>query len=375
MKHATHSPVPVRHVVVLGAGYAGLVAALRLARHTRVTLVAPSPHFTERVRQHELAAAGRDITHPLTGRGGLLNGTGVTHLAAAVTALDSAARTVRTDDGRRLPYDRLIYALGSRSACSDPHPGRAYTAESAPALHRHLAERPRAVTVVGGGLTGIEMAAEIAESDAGHHVRLITDGPLGPGLSARGRDHVRAVLAARRVGLEEGRRVGHADDIDADAVVWATAAVPRTDIAARAGLLLAPSGRIAVDQALRSLSHPEVYAAGDAAAAHSPAAGPLRMACATALPTGVAAADSILAELRGHEPRPLAFTHVLQCISLGRHDGLIQFVRPDDSPRGVVLTGHSAARVKEQVIRTTIRFLRLAARTPSAVRLVPLLGR
>jgi hypothetical protein len=61
-------------------------------------------------------------------------------------------------------------------------------------------------------------------------------------------------------------------------------------------------------------------------------------------------------------------------VSLGRHDGLIQLVRADDSARERVLTGRPAARVKEQVVRSTVRTLRLAARRPGVLRLVPGLG-
>ncbi|MFD7446213.1 NAD(P)/FAD-dependent oxidoreductase [Streptomyces sp. NPDC059909] len=340
-------------VLVLGAGYAGLMAALRLAPHARVTLIDPSDRFTERVRLHELAAGRPDVTHPLTG---LLGSTGIEHLASRAVAIDTAARRVTTDDGRHLPYDRLVYALGSRTA---PAGERAHTPESAAALHKRLQDGSGSLAVVGGGLTGIELAAELAESHPDWTVRLHAGEGVGPGLSARGRDHVRTVLTARGVRIDEGHRVAHADDLDADAVVWAASMIPNAELARAAGLALDPSGRIAVDDALRSVSHPEVYVAGDAAAARSAKAGALRMACATALPTGAHAASSIIAESRGREPRPLSFRYVLQCVSLGRHDGLIQFVRPDDTPHDRFLKGRPAVLTKEQVVRSTVRYLRL----------------
>ncbi|WP_267244232.1 NAD(P)/FAD-dependent oxidoreductase [Streptomyces sp. PR69] len=368
-----------QQIVVLGAGYAGLLAALRLAPHADVLLVDPSDRFTERVRLHELAAGRPDVTHPLQQ---LLRGTGVRHLAARATALDPAARQVTTDDGRIVPYDRLVYALGSRTGQPPGRPfgpqgdaadERAYSAESAEALRKRLADGPGGLAVVGGGLTGVELAAELAEAYPEWSVRLLSAGPLAAGCSGRGRDHIHTVLAARGVRVEEGRRVTDASEVDADAVVWAASMVPNTALAAAAGLALDPegSGRIAVDASLRSLTHPEVYAAGDAAASHAPAPGALRMACATALPTGSHVASSILAEARGRTPKPLSFGFTAQCVSLGRHDGLIQFVRPDDSPRDRVLTGRTAARAKEQVVRSTVRFLRLAARRPSAIPLIP----
>ncbi|MFJ4922224.1 NAD(P)/FAD-dependent oxidoreductase [Streptomyces sp. NPDC088725] len=352
-------------VLVLGAGYAGLMAALSLAPHARVTLVDPAGHFTERVRLHERAAGHPAPVHPLST---LLRGTGVRHLAARATRIDPAAREVHTDDGRILSYDRLVHALGSRTAAVSGD--RTYTTETAAELHKRLGEAPGSLAVVGGGLTGIELAAELAESHPFQRVSLLTGGTVGPGLSARGRAHVRTVLTARGVRIEEGHRVTDPGAVDADTVVWAAAMVPTTGLATAAGLAVDATGRIEVDAALRSVSHPEIYAAGDSAAAHTPAAGHLRMACATALPTGTHAAASIAAELRGEEPEPLRFGYRMQCVSLGRHDGLIQPVRADDSPRDLVFTGRAAARAKEEVLRSTLRLLRVAAHHPTAARLV-----
>ncbi|MEU6986952.1 FAD-dependent oxidoreductase [Streptomyces sp. NPDC046324] len=387
--HGPHTPATTR-VLVLGAGYAGLMAALRLAPHAHVTLVDPADRFTERVRLHERAAGRPDVTHPLAR---FLHRTGIEHIAARATALDPKGRLVSTDDGRSLPYDRLVYALGSRTSLpgggatevADGAGARArdgagtravHTAETAPELHKHLQDRPGSVAVVGGGLTGIEMAAELAETygPAGTPVRLLTALRLGQGLAPRGAAHVRSVLRARGVRIEEGHRVAHPDDVDAAVVVWAAALAPNAELAASAGLSLAPSGRIAVDASLRSVSHPDIYVPGDAGAAVTPTAGALRMACATALPTGAHAAKSIIGELRGEEPAPLSFGYLIQCVSLGRHDGLVQFVRPDDSPRERLLTGRAAAATKEQIVRSTVRFLRLAARRPSLVRFIPGIG-
>ncbi|UNO40573.1 FAD-dependent oxidoreductase [Streptomyces sp. MST-110588] len=360
-----------QRVVVIGGGYAGTMAALRLAPHACVTLVDPGDRFTERVRLHELAAGRPDVTHP---RSRMLRGTGIDHVPARATELDPAGRAVHTDDGRVLLYDRLIYALGSHTDLRGAGE-RAFSAESAAELRKRLLDGPGALAVVGGGLTGIETAAELAEAYPGWRVRLLTSGEVGGGLSDRGRAHVRTALRGLGVRVEEGRHVTDADAVDADAVVWATALRPASDLAVRAGLETDPdTGRLRVDAALRSVGHPEIYGAGDAAGARSAAAGALRMSCAAALPTGSYVASAIIAESRGAEPAPLKFSFALQCVSLGRRDGLVQFVRADDAPRERVLTGRAAARFKEQVVRSTVRFLALAARRPGLVPLIPGVG-
>ncbi|MGR3932134.1 NAD(P)/FAD-dependent oxidoreductase [Streptomyces sp. BRA346] len=223
-----------------------------------------------------------------------------------------------TDDGRRLPYDRLVYALGSRTADVGE---RAFTVESAAGLHKRLLDGPGELAVVGGGLTGIELAAELAESHRDWRVRLLSTGEVGGGLSPGGRAHVRTVLTALGVRIEEGHRVADPADVDADTVVWAASMTANTQLAEDAGLALDPAGRILVDADLRSVSRPGIYPVGDAAAITSPLAGPLRMACATALPTASHAASAIIAEARGRQPKPLAFRYVLQCVSLGRGTG------------------------------------------------------
>ena len=171
-----------QHVIVLGAGYAGLMCALQLAPHVRVSLIEPGGHVTERIRSHERAAGHPESTHPLRG---FPDPAGVTHVPARVTAIAADAREVRTDDGRILHYGRLVCAPGSQAAGLDvPTASHVFTPESAAELHQRLPDgRTPAgpLAVVGGGLTAIELAAEIAEAQPGWAVRLITAGLVRPG--------------------------------------------------------------------------------------------------------------------------------------------------------------------------------------------------
>ncbi|TDD51016.1 oxidoreductase [Nonomuraea terrae] len=359
------------HIVVLGAGYAGLAAAKRAAarlRRTaaRVTLVNASSRFVERVRLHQLAAGRRLAELPLAG---LLGGSSVELVVARATGIDLAERTVRLDGPPyELRYDVLVYALGSGSG-GEAVPGvreHAYplaTADEALRLRARLAETG-SVTVVGGGLTGIEAAAELARP--GLRVELLTTGVAGPGLSARARGHIRRSLALMGVAVREHAPVAKlgpgtlllddGTELPAETVVWAAGfAVPA--LAADAGLAADGHGRMLVDASLRSLSHPDVFGAGDAAAADRRGR-TARMSCQTGLPMGRYAGEAVADLLTGREPRTARFRFVWQNVSLGRRDGVTQFTRADDTPLDAVMTGRASAAFKEAVTRSTVWFLR-----------------
>lgn len=359
------------HITVLGAGYSGLVAAKLTARRTgaRVTLVNARDRFVERVRLHQLAAGERLRDLPLAG---LLDGTGVELVVDRVEEIDAAARSVRlAGTGRPVDYDVLVYALGSR-ADLDSVPGaaeHAYTVadrEQAARLRERVGEGG-SIAVVGGGLTGIEVASELAEAYPGLKVKLVTGDRLGEALSQRARNYLRRVFDRLGVEVRENARVtevrpdgvvldgGH--HVGADTVVWATG-FRVSDLARRAGFAVDDHGRMIVDEALRSVSHPEVYGIGDAAAVRRATGQELRMACATGIPAAQQAARAIADGLAGRSPRPLRFRYLNQCISLGRRDGLIQFVHADDSPREAVLTGRPAALYKEAIVLGTILAMR-----------------
>ncbi|GAA3155429.1 FAD-dependent oxidoreductase [Planomonospora alba] len=360
------------HIVVLGAGYAGLGAAKRAARRlrgtdARVTLVNMSERFVERVRLHQFAAGQELADLPLRG---LLGGTGVELVVAGVTGIDPGERVVRLDAApHEVGYDVLVYALGS-GADVDAVPGAAEhaftlaTAEGAARLRSRLAALPaaRSVAVVGGGLTGIEAAAEFKETQPRLEVQLVCAGPVGDGLVARARRHLHRAFHRLDVTVREhtpvaevgpdGLLLEDGGELPADVVVWA-AGFRVAGLAAAAGLATDEQGRILVDATLRSRSHPEVFGAGDAAAAHV-AGGVARMSCQTSLPMGLRAGDAVARLVSGRDLRPAGIRHLWQNISLGRRDGVTQFSRADDSPLGPVLTGRASARYKEAVTRGTV---------------------
>ncbi|SEE78245.1 NADH dehydrogenase, FAD-containing subunit [Streptomyces sp. 2131.1] len=358
-------------VVILGAGYAGMAAAIQLAARTRkqrdtvqVTVVNAQERFTERMRLH-MTATGRTLAAMSVPE--MLEGTGARFVQGWVTAVDAAARTVRVDDDRVLPYDTLVYALGGVSDTSGV-PGAddyAYTlsgVEDADLLAGRLetlsgGNGSGTVVVVGNGLTGIESAAEIAERYP--HLDVVLLGGKEPGATMNGKAaaHVRAALDRLGVRVRSGVEVvkvlagsvelAGGESIAADAVLW-TGGTRVAPLAAAAGLEVDGRGRVVTDRALRSVSHPEVYAIGDAAAI-SQGYGVMHGTCQGGMPTGVHAALSIVRVLGGKEPKPFRFGYYHTPVSLGRGDAVVQFTRPDDSPRRICLVGKAAVRYKETV--------------------------
>ena len=352
------------HIVVLGAGYTGLTAAKLLGKRTgaTVTLVNNRDRFVERMRNHQLATGQRLRDQSLRD---LLEGTGIRLVVDRVTRIDPEQRQVELASGNEpVGYDLLVYALGSH-ADLDAVPGAAEHATAVSDAERaeRLRDRMRTastVAVVGGGLTGIEAATELAETYLDRTVRLVTGDTLGPALSHRGQDHLYRTFDRFGIQLREranvakvaadGLLLADGEHVRADVVVWTTGfRVP--DLARESGLAVAENGRLLVDGTMRSVSHPEVYGIGDAAAARQADGRELRMGCG---PGGLAAACAVRAigdRLAGRTPRQLRVEFDGQCISLGRKDGLVQYAKFDGRPLGPMITGRAAAVVKEAIVR------------------------
>ncbi|MDP4505410.1 NAD(P)/FAD-dependent oxidoreductase [Nonomuraea turcica] len=386
-------------IVVLGAGYTGAVAAGRLAKRLRredvaITLVNAEPDFVERVRMHQLAT-GQDLkprpfSEMFAGAGVELrlakvtgvdvdrktvtvidaNGAGsnAPESGAALIAPESGAALIAPESGaEELAYDTLVYALGSGwNAQGVPGTAEhAYEIASRPGALRlrerlaHL-DAGQTVVVVGGGLTGVEASTEIAEARPDLDVALAARGGLGDWLSPKGREHLRKVFGKLGITVHEhaavtgveADRIATADGtaIPAAVTVW-TAGFATHPIAKATSLEVTGSGQIVVDGTMRSVSHPDVYAVGDAAMVMGPGDKPLRMSCASGIPTAWQAADAIAARLTGGKLPNTPIRYFNQCISLGRKEGLIQYVTADDRAVPAVLAGRLAAVYKELVCK------------------------
>lgn len=364
----------MRHrVIVLGAGYAGAAATGYLARHlhpddVHITVVNAEPDFVERMRLHQVAA-GRPPRR--RGLAEMFAGTGVRLKIARVTALDPERRTVTVvgEPGtEELEYDTLLYTLGSTIADHgvpgvDEHAFHVAQRTAAERLRQRLdtLEAGGRVLVVGGNLTAIEAATEIAESHPRLRVALATTGEPGGWLGAKAEGHL--TRAFDRFGIEVhehatitevGEREAVAADgkvFETDVTVWA-AGFAVHPIAADSGLEVAADGRISVDRRMRSVSHPRIHAAGDSVHAIDDNGRPLPMSCASAGFTRMQATSAIIAELTGNEPAKVPLAYLGNCVSLGSRDAFFQVVDGRARSRTWALRGWAATRVKSVVLRT-----------------------
>lgn len=284
-----------RRAVVIGAGPAAhrLATALRArdaAGRVRLTVIGEEDHLPyDRVALSRRFIGGADLTldpavwdDPATT---LIRG-------ERAIALDRAARTVTTDTGRVLPYDDVVFATGSRAPVPDI-PGaehaRVYRTiadvDDLAAELRLLAVvlgRPPRTVVAGGGLLGLEAAGGLAELGADSAIvhsgdwlmsaqldegagtslgRLIAGRGITMHLGVRPRAVLSTEDAVTAVELTDGRTV------PADLIVFAIGISARDEVAAAAGIEVAPRGGIVVDAACRS-SDPRVWAVGEVAQMH-----------------------------------------------------------------------------------------------------------
>jgi NADH dehydrogenase FAD-containing subunit len=382
---------PSTRVVVVGAGYAGLLSTMRLAGRVTghdvdITLVNESDTFTERVRLHQFAT-----NQPVQWRSlpSMLEKTPVTFVQGCATSLDPGNCQItvegRREESHRLEYDYLVYALGS---VTERHsvPGVAefaYTLAprgplSAEALRQTLpavASKGGNVVISGGGATGIESAAEIATAYPAVKVRLVTRDPFALHFGEDVAGYIRRTL--NRMGVEIIDQSAVTEVLDASVVVdqrgvlpcdiclW-TAGFEAPPLAGESGLEVNSRNQVIVDPFLRSISHPEIYAIGDAASPREDPGFPVRMSAFTASILGAHGADSLTAAIAGRAPRPLSFAYVGQGIALGRNNAIGFNSYPDDQAKRPYFTGRLAYHIREGFARYLAAVPQLERRWPGS---------
>ncbi len=377
-----------RTVVIVGAGYAGVLAANRLrasltdAERLSVDVVIINPRgvFVDRIRLHQLAAGTTETaTIPLQQ---VLHGEVKVVLGSVVRILPQQdSILLETVNGLvELSYDVLIYAVGSGAPSSIPGGTFSHTVgtyDGALAVRQAVQKlRPREqLVVVGGGATGVEVASEMAEKHPEMNVRLLSAGLLLDSLPQRGRKYVKRKLALLGVEITENARVSHIgkDSVELEdgqkirsaLTVWAGSfTVPA--LAGESGFAVNAAGQLVVTETLQHPEYPNIIGAGDSVSVRGHAGNHLRMGCAVAAPMGGHAAVTALAYLRAQPQTDLSVGFFIQCLSLGRRSGFIQHVGADDVPKRLQLSGRAGAWVKEFICAGVITGIQKERTSPNS---------
>jgi NADH dehydrogenase len=396
-------------LVIIGAGFAGMYAALSAARlrdirgvspqDLQIAIVSPEPTLVVRPRLYE--PKPETLTAPLLE---VLEAIDVDYIQGSAETINTEARTVQITPAKgprkTLSYDRLVVTTGSRLFRPNI-PGLAehgFSVDSlndAVALDKHLhglAERPAVngrdtVVVAGGGFTGIEAATEIParlREILGPNARtrvVIVDRntAIAPDMGASARPVIEEAL--RKVGVETrlgagvaaldetGVTLSSGEHIETETVIWAAGmrAAPLT------GQIPAERdnfGRLLVDRCLQVPGVQGVFAAGDAARAACDDEGNYAlMSCQHATRMGAFAGNNAAAELLGVPTRPYHQKAYVTCLDLGEAGAL--FTRGWE--RKVELVGDVAKKTKREINTVWIyppkaeRALALASADPERV--------
>jgi NADH:ubiquinone reductase (H+-translocating) len=374
-------------ILVLGAGFAGLWAAIGAARkldeigaavEVEILVVDRNDYHNIRVRNYEVDLS--DVAIPLAE---LLDPIGVKHRVGEVRAIDPARRhvVVATRSGQEiLDYDRLVLTLGSelvRPAISgleancfdvDTYAGaRRLDAHLAALgeqvqLGAHKAADGRCtVVVVGAGFTGIEVAAEMPDKldqarVTGDRRTILVD--PSPVVGATIGEHARPVIdkALSALGVELRLDVA-VSAVDAGSITLSSGEViPTRTVVWCAGMRASPLaatlpverdryGRLHVDQYMRVTGLTGVFAAGDVASCLVDGIHPSVMSCQFARPMGRFAGHNVVADLFGRPMLPLHIDWYVTVLDLGAW-GALYTVGWD---RKLRTTGASAKLTKQTI--------------------------
>ncbi|RXG90227.1 NAD(P)/FAD-dependent oxidoreductase [Bradyrhizobium vignae] len=372
-------------LVIIGAGFAGMYAALSAARlrdikgvspeQLEIALVAPEPTLVVRPRLYE--PKPETMTAPLLD---VLNAIDVVYVQGSAETVDTKSRMVQlaTNKGTRktLSYDRLVVATGSRLFRPNipglaEHGFSVDSLDDAVALDKHLHSLPKrpavngrdTVVVAGGGFTGIEAATEmptrlraILGNGAKPRVIIVERNPsiapdMGEGPRPVIEEALRKVGVETRVGVgvsaldKSGVTLSNGDHIETETVIWA-AGIRAAPLTQQIPAERDSFGRLLVDPCLRVPGVRDVFATGDAARAACDDEGNYAlMSCQHATRMGAFAGNNAAAELLGVPTRPYHQKAYVTCLDLGEAGAL--FTRGWE--RTVEMVGDVAKKTKQEI--------------------------
>ena len=376
-----------KQIVIVGAGFAGMWAALSAARladiHQQVvdiTVIAPQPELRVRPRFYEKHV--QTLVAPLQP---LFDVTGVKFLRGTVERILPGSKEVSWQDANGeshlIGYDRLVLASGSH-VNRDSVPGAVEHAfdldrlESAAELELHLkalAQQPESetrntVVVCGGGFTGIEMALElpgrlreILGSDAKTRVVVVERGAQPGG---RWSKELRDVIseASTELGVEwlvnaevesvdaSGVTLKDGRTLASQTVIW-TVGVQANGLTTQIDAPRDRLGRLHVNSELQVVGHDDIYATGDVAyAATDDKGNHALMTCQHAILLGKFAGNNAAASLLNVAPLPYRQETYVTCLDLGAWGA----VYTEGWDQRVKLTREEAKKLKMSIVSELI---------------------
>ena len=358
----------VPRVVIVGAGFGGLIAARKLATSSvQVTLIDRRNYHTFQPLLYQVATAGLspgEIAAPI--RWILRGRSNVRILMGEVEDVDVSRRVVRLVDAD-IPYDYLIVAAGASHAYFghdewEPFAPGLKTIEDALEIRRRvllafeLAERQAAESgeqvqlnfvVVGGGPTGVELAGTLAEIARGAlanefhsidpertRILLLEGGPrvlpaYPEDLSRSAEEQLRHLgvevhTSAMVTGIEPAAVITNQTRLPAAVILWA-AGVAASPLGKKLGAPIDRAGRVLVNPDLSLPGHPEVFVIGDLASLNDKNGNPLPGLAPVALQQGKATAENIARELQGNPRQNFHYLDKGSLATIGRAAAVAQF--------------------------------------------------
>jgi NADH dehydrogenase len=372
-----------KHIVILGGGFGGLLSALTVRKYLSasqadVTLVNRWPTHQIITELHRLAAGNikeEAVSLPLAK---LLKGKSVNLKIATVEAVNPDARQVRLNDGSVLAYDTLVLALGSETAffgipglaensfvlksVNDAHRIRNHILSKLDAFAQHGNEADGTIVVGGGGLTGVEVVGELADQmpewcrsrgidPADIRLYCVEAAPsILPGFPQELIDRAYSSLESRGVRFVTGQPITEVkgteiclkdgSTIQAGTLIW-SGGVQGHPIVASCGIEV-NRGRAVVNEYLQSVSHPDIFVAGDSAVVMAEDGRPYPPTAQIAWQMGETIGYNIFAGWENAKMKPFKPVISGTLASLGRKDGIAAI-----GARRTQLKGIAATAMKE----------------------------
>ena len=353
------------YVVIVGAGFAGLSAVNTLRKSgAHVTVIDKNLYSTFQPLLYQVATGGLnpgDVAYPV---GGITTRRNARYIRGDVVAIDQETLAVQLADGRKIGYDYLILATGVSANYfgvkgAEENTFGLYTRADSIRLRDHIMngfedlsadpddQREFAVTVVGGGATGVELAGTLGElrndvlratfpdvNPDRMHIRLVETAPelLMP-FHPKLRAYTRRQLADRGIDIKvnttirevTGDQVLLADGTwhRSDLTVW-TGGVAAADSVSAWGLPQGKGGRLLVGPDLRVQGADRIFAAGDIALDHE---NPSPQLAQPALQEGRHTAAQVLRLLQGEPTEPFRYHDKGTMATIGRRSAVVQLAR------------------------------------------------